>query len=528
MRFFNTAGPVNPNDHYCLSPLERFDLYEINMLIAQKKYFIIHAPRQTGKTSYLLALMDYLNKEGQYKALYFNVEIAQAARENVKSAMHAILSEMAHRARLFLKDTFLLDHMVEWKQNYDANILLNVAFSMWTEASDKPLVLFIDEIDTLIGDSLIAVLRQLRAGYDKRPMAFPQSVILCGVRDVRDYRMHTAEGKPLVTGGSAFNIKSKSLRLGNFNQQEVEVLLHEHTTETGQIFEPDAIELIWTLTNGQPWLINALANEVCFRTKANRNRSIPITARMIDTAKENLILRRETHLDQLVDKLREERVRRVIAPMLDGTDLSRHVSPDNIQYVIDLGLIHRTNRGLQITNPIYQEVIPRELSYVVQLNLESHFQPAWYINDDGSLDMDKLLAAFQDFFRQHSEHWVERFDYKEAGPQLLLQAFLQRIVNSGGQIEREYGLGRDRTDLIIIWRYADHVQKAVVELKIRYGSLEKTINVGLEQTWRYMDKCGANVGHLIIFDRNENRSWDEKIFREERTHNETPITVWGM
>ncbi|OQY47352.1 MAG: hypothetical protein B6242_05255 [Anaerolineaceae bacterium 4572_78] len=124
----------------------------------------------------------------------------------------------------------------------------------------------------------------------------------------------------------------------------------------------------------------------------------------------------------MVDKLREERVRRVIAPMLDGTDLSRHVSPDNIQYVIDLGLIHRTNRGLQITNPIYQEVIPRELSYVVQLNLESHFQPAWYINDDGSLDMDKLLAAFQDFFRQHSEHWVERFDYKEAGPQLLLQA----------------------------------------------------------------------------------------------------------
>jgi len=64
-----------------------------------------------------------------------------------------------------------------------------------------------------------------------------------------------------MTGGSAFNIKSKSLRLGNFNQQEVEVLLHEHTTETGQIFEPDAIELIWTLTNGQPWLINALANE---------------------------------------------------------------------------------------------------------------------------------------------------------------------------------------------------------------------------------------------------------------------------
>ena len=107
MRFFNTAGPVNCHDHYCLSPLERIDLPAIVALIDQKKYFVLHAPRQTGKTSCLLALMDYLNREGRYRCLYANVEVAQAARENVASGMRAILNEIASWSRIVLGDPFV-------------------------------------------------------------------------------------------------------------------------------------------------------------------------------------------------------------------------------------------------------------------------------------------------------------------------------------------------------------------------------------------------------------------------------------
>jgi hypothetical protein len=138
------------------------------------------------------------------------------------------------------------------------------------------------------------------------------------------------------------------------------------------------------------------------------------------------------------------------------------------------------------------------------------------------------LVAFQQFFRRHSEHWIERFDYKEAGPQLLMQAFLQRIVNGGGRVEREYGLGRTGTDLLLVWPYDGGEQTAVIELKILYGSLEETIAEGLAQTWGYMDKMGASDGHLIIFDRRSDRSWDEKIFRREEQFEGRPITVWGM
>jgi predicted AAA+ superfamily ATPase len=107
MKFFNTAGPVSTDDHYCIPPLSRFDLEEILMLIAQKKYFVLHAPRQTGKTSCLLALMNYLNEQGKYDCLYINVEAAQAMRENVFESLRIILAELASSALDYLNEDYL-------------------------------------------------------------------------------------------------------------------------------------------------------------------------------------------------------------------------------------------------------------------------------------------------------------------------------------------------------------------------------------------------------------------------------------
>lgn len=528
MRFFNTAGPVRADDHYCLDPLQRFSLPDIMTLIAQKKYFVLHAPRQTGKTSALLALMEHLNQTGNYQALYINVEIAQAAREDVEVAMQAILSELASRADTMLADPLPTQIRDQTLARESANTALNYLLTQWAQQAEKPLILLIDEIDSLIGDTLISVLRQLRAGYDKRPGFFPQSVILCGVRDVRDYRIHSSQTKQIITGGSAFNVKAKSLSLGNFSQAEVATLYQQHTIETGQLFEDGVLDEVWELTRGQPWLVNALGYEVCFEMEAGRDHQQPITPAMIIEAKEQLILRRETHLDQLVDKLQEERVQRVIKPMLQGEDLTRTLRPDDIDYVLDLGLVSRTDQKLHIANAIYQEIIPRELTYIIQMNLASHYEATWYINAEGRLEMDKLLTAFQQFFREHSESWVERFDYKEAGPQLLLQAFLQRVINGGGRIECEYGLGRGRTDLLVIWPWSGGEQRVVIELKIQHKSRAKTIAEGVEQTWHYFDRSDAEAAHLVIFNRDETVPWAEKIFRAEESFNDLSITVWGM
>ena len=525
-RFFNTAGPVKAQDHYCLPPLHRFDFDDILRLIEQKKYFVLHAPRQTGKTSSLLALQAHLNASGQYRCLYCNVEVAQAAREDVAAAMQAIMSEIARRAVIGLNDESLAAIWAEMFRQQGPHSAFGSLLMALAERDSRPVIVLIDEIDSLVGDTLISVLRQLRAGYDQRPAHFPQNVLLCGVRDVRDYRLRTDDEKAMITGGSTFNIKAESLRLGNFNRDDVAALYRQHADETGQPFEEGAIDAAWHLTQGQPWLVNALAYETCFRLPGrDRDRSQPVTSAMIAEAKERLIQRRETHLDQLSDKLKEPRVHGVIAPILAGDTAPERLLEDDVQYVYDLGLI--TIQGqLRIANPIYQEVIPRVLTYTTQLTI-SH-EPAWYIASDGRIDMEKLLAAFQQFFREHSEHWVERFEYKEAGPQLLLQAFLQRIVNGGGRIEREYGLGRRRTDLLLIWPHGEQTQRVVMELKIQYGTLEQTLRDGLEQTWRYMDACGAADGHLIIFNRRPDVAWDEKIFRRPEQFDGHPITVWGM
>ena len=523
MRFFNTTGPVDSADHYHVPPLDRVNLSEILQLIKNKRYFVLHAPRQTGKTSILLSLRDHLNAV-EYRCVYVNVEIAQTAREDVARAMRAILSVLSIRAKSALGDAHVGECWLEMLEKSGPDAALYLALSNWAGTESKPLILLIDEIDTLIGDSLVSVLRQLRAGYDSRPNGFPQSVILCGVRDVRDYRIRASSEREVVAGGSAFNIKAKSLRLGDFTEAETRSLLRQHTGQTGQAFSEEALAAIWEQTRGQPWLVNALAQEICFEGRNGSGRMPEIVRETVMDAREALILRHDTHLDQLTDKLQEDRVRRVIEPMLAGKEGSSSSSEDK-KYVRDLGLVAR-DAPLRIANPIYAEVVPRVLTDSVQDELA--VEQATYADDRGGLDMVRLIGDFQQFYRENSEFWIERFDYSEAGCQLLLQAFLQRVINGGGLIEREYGLGRMRTDLLIRWPTRSGRQNFVVECKLRRKSLDATVSEGLEQTALYMDRCGADGGHLVIFDRSEGRSWEEKIFCNEMKRTGAPITVWGM
>ncbi len=270
--------------------------------------------------------------------------------------------------------------------------------------------------------------------------------------------------------------------------------------------------------------------------KAFRDRTKEIPLDAILQAKESLIQRRETHLDQLADKLREERVRRVISAILSSDDQPGQAQPaitdDDQQYLEDLGLIV-TRPWVKISNPIYSEIIPRQLTMVVQSRILPGQETHWYLTPDNRLNMVKLLDSFQQFFRENSDSWIERFDYKEAGPQLLIQAFLQRITNGGGRISREYGLGRGRMDIFIEWPtnrkqgFTGSVQRIVIELKIKRGQLDTLLPEALEQTGSYAATAGADEGHLVIFNRDQGIGWDEKIWHKEMEWNGQRIDVWG-
>ncbi|MFZ4626142.1 MAG: AAA family ATPase, partial [Rhodoferax sp.] len=218
---FNTAGPNKPDIHYTLTSSDRINWPELSGLIDAQKYFILHAPRQTGKTSLLLHLMRFINAEGKYRALYANIEGAQAARNDVASGIATVVSALGRAADVYWKDPSW--SQLAWQESQQAAThgkdSLTSVLQRWSLASDKPLIIFLDEVDALVGDTLISLLRQIRAGYAQRPEAFPISMVLCGVRDVRDYRIHRSDGE-IITGGSAFNIKSESIRLGDFTQAD--------------------------------------------------------------------------------------------------------------------------------------------------------------------------------------------------------------------------------------------------------------------------------------------------------------------
>ena len=524
MRCFNTEGPVVTHRHYCIPPLDRFDSDRILRLVKDQRYFTLHAPRQTGKTSILLALEDLLNSgmHGSYRCLYLDVEGAQTAREDVGQGMGAIFDVLAECAFQTFGDESVeqLGDQILAKARPD--VALYRLLTRWAASDPRPLVLLIDEIDALVGDTLLSVLRQLRTGYTQRPDKFPQSVVLCGVRDVKDYRIRSGSAGHEIAGGSAFNVSAGSLRLGDFSRSAVNELLGQHTEETGQRFEPEAIERIWTQTRGQPWLVNALCARFCFQDPAGLDRGNAISRDSIANAQEQLVLERVSHFRQLGSILRDDPMRKVIEPILTCADDVAIASQD-YDYVRDLGLI-AADGPLRIANPIYREVVPRELTYVKQQTLPLRI--AWYVDADQRLQLGKLLEAFQTYFRQHSEHGLDP-DYKEAGPHLLLHAFLQRIVNGNGLVDREYALGRGRTDILVTWPLGNSVQRFVIECKLLQGNLETAINRALEQTASYMDRCSADEGHVVFFDR-ERRLWKDKVFRRNEEVDGTPIELWGM
>ena len=530
-RFFNNAGPIKPELHYHIDPLTRLDWEEIRRLIDGERYFVLHAPRQTGKTSTLLAMMRVLNEEGNYACAYANIEAAQVARSDETKGIPAVCSAVSRSLALYLRHPELENWYQEKGRTFTPQDQLSKLLSHWAETSNKRTVLFLDEVDALVGDTLISLLRQIRAGYAQRPEAFPQSIVLCGVRDVRDYRIHHGGGE-IITGGSAFNIKASSIRMENFSQAETGALWLQHTEETGQAFDEAIFPELWEDTFGQPWLVNALGHEITWKLRANRDRGRKISLADYREAREQLIQSRATHLDQLTDKLQEPRVRRVIEAMLSGESGGvESIRPDDIEYVADLGLI-QARPSLRISNRIYQETIPRELTWSTQVTIANQ-EREWYVTPERRLDMPKLLAAFQQFFREHADIWSEGFRYKEAAPQLLMQAFLQRVINGGGRINREYGLGRRRTDLFIEWPLDEKqglygpIQRIVIEVKLLRGALETVMTQGLEQTADYVHRVGADEAHLVIFDRNPERTWDEKIWRRDERFGDLRIGVWG-
>ena len=505
-RFFNIAGPCVAAKHYMLPATER--LPEVIGMIRRELYFVIHAPRQSGKTTALKQLVRDINGSGERVALYCSLETLQNVMD-VPSAMHTLETVVCKAIRASAAFAAIADEISDYAASEEvkgdpATGLMSLLSAVAAKCG-KPFVLFFDEADCLSYDPLIAFLRQLRNGYvNREETPFPASLALVGLRNIKDYKMRIRPDGESVGQASPFNVITKVLPMRLFSDAEMRALYAQHTTETGQVFEEGALAEAYRLSGGQPYLVNALARW-CVEEIHHDDHSQPVTAADMAEAKEKIIRERGTHLDSMMEKLEEPRVRRVVEPVMLGGMLPPDVTEDDVSYCLDLGLLKKTAGVLSPANPIYSETIGRYMTRMTQyVILVKHPENPWV--KDGLLDMDGLMAAFQQFWRENADANAVPFQYREAYPHLVLQAFLQRVINGGGQIIREMALGSGRLDLGVVFR--DRTYAVEVKTVAYY---EKSPEAAHEQMARYMDRLGVNEGWLVVADSDLTKPWDDKI-----------------
>jgi hypothetical protein len=508
-----------------LPPEDRLVGAQLHRYVSDKLYWVLHAPRQTGKTTFLQSWMREINAGGEALACYVSVESCRGISEAERS-MPTICAAIRKHAS---QSNMPVPELPQSTPFY----MLNDILSNWAAlVAPKPLILLFDEVDVMIDETILSFLSQLRDGFAGRGIGtFPVSVALVGMRDLKDY-ITASKGGIAPNPGSPFNIKSDSASLSNFQKEDIAHLFARRTSENGQQITQEALDYVYEQSNGQPWLVNSLFKRATIRI-LDQESVDTVEMKHIEEAREQMIAARETHLDALAERLKDPRIRDVVQLILTG-GTGPNLDPNNpdVTLATDLGLIKwDSDRGFTIANPIYEEILTRTLNSVYFIQVPSPSSWRWQTSD-GRLDMDALLHEFQDFWRSHSEVWEQWTKYTEAFPHLLLMAFLQRVVNATGRVEREYATGRGRMDLAVEFKG----EWNIIEIKLlRTGqTFEKVKTEGLKQVTRYRDTFVPPVGfhkritgvYLVVFDRRseaEKPLWDERITWTQ----EGEVTVLG-
>jgi hypothetical protein len=498
-----------------LPPEERLVGGQLHRYIGDKLYWVLHAPRQTGKTTFLQSWMRQINAGDEAVACYVSVERCQGIGEPERAMpdLCKAIQEYAAAAHLPVPEL----------KTASANSMLSDTLIDWAaQVAPKPLVVLFDEVDVLTDGTLISFLRQLRGGFSIRgPGSFPVSIALVGMRDLKDYITASKGGIP-PNPGSPFNIKSDSASIANFHKDDVVRLFAQRTKETGQIITQEALDYVYEQSQGQPWIVNSLFQRATMRV-LDSDSTETVTIAHIQEARKQMIEARETHLDSLGTRLQDPRIRKVIQTIITGEfDLSITKTNPAVELAMDLGLVAWSPKtNFTIANPIYDELLTRYLDAPYHDNLPSSSLGHWE-KPDGTLDMDALLKAFQSFWQTNSEVWEQSADYPEAFPHLLLMAFLQRITNGSGRIEREYAAGRGSMDLAVEY----HGLWSIIEIKLlREGkSFDHLMEEGIKQTLGYHERFSPTVRsgfsnsktpvkcYLIIFDRRKKKpSWGDRL-----------------
>jgi hypothetical protein len=529
---------------------------DVSDMIKGNYYFLVHAPRRSGKTTCLAALTDRINSEGQFYAIRCEL----AALSEISDAETA-MSRIVDRIDAALESSKVEEiRRLAFSFGSERYMALSVAkvqpmLNDMCRALDRELVVFFDDADCLRESPLVMLLAQIKGGYDgrfgSRWSRFPRSLAIVGKRDIRDYPSRVRPDGTTAGFVDLFNIKKKSLSLPDFTRDEIGALYGQHTAATGQVFEPEAVDRAWRWTEGQPWLVNVLADDIVAKRFGN-DYSRTVTGADVDLAARDIITSEDPRFVDLRERIREPRVRRVTESVLVGAVcLPNAISDDDALYPVDLGLLKASpdfGNPLRPANPINEAIIVGTLTEKLQAGMPGDLAGKWM--DGTRLDMNGILKAFRDYWRKNRESLavdnesecrvdesigaaLERYNIVDGGMGksvartvrknltersdeafclLVLFAFLQKVLDGGqkvldggAEIDRDYALGGARTHVFVRYKGITYP----LELKSRgVPSRDESI----ERLSGFIDESGAPAGWLVVFDRNPKKPRDEKAF----------------
>jgi hypothetical protein len=508
IKTFNTTGPCIPSEHYMLPVLPHQP--KVEELIEDKYYFTLKAPSQSGKTTFLNFLTDKINSEGSYYAL--NCSLKSLRFDFDEDLAMTKLFSLINQA-LYLSTVTQIKEKSDsynfFPTKNDTDIKISMLLSKLSEELDKDLIVFFDDADCLSGDGLISFSGQIRDAYltrHKPGHKFPRSIVFAGEKmsEISDYFVQIRLKSDLTCSdsigmASPSSLIKDDLTLANFTSDEIVRLFCQHTEASGQIFEPEVTERVWLWSEGQPWLVNALAFEAV-NIILKKDYSKTITKEIIEQAADTLIQRRDTHVYSLSSQLKEFRANRVIDEVI--SDKSGYSKDHSVDHEI-----------LKSANRINQRAIPtedgfiRNYSYPHKMELQSALTHRWV--DVCKLDMASLLKEFQQDYLWNFHVIHDVYSYNDSFAHIFCFTYLLGVFKSVKEIRiREIGFFKGRIYLVAEYKQQLYPVQLAIKASNKFVDL-RTKNC-LKQLYSVMNRFLVKEGWLVIFDLNKKNNWQNE------------------
>lgn len=507
-RRFNTVGVCHPEQHYVLDGKER--LPEVKALVDQSGCFWVYGPCQTGKSTTMHLWARILTQRGKYAAIVVSAASLSsmgAGGETSAIAEDAFLYDVREAAYSLPKDC----HPSDWGYQIEGQ-RIRTALSTWAEACPRPLILFIDDMDALAEEALLLLMSQLERGFNQaRP--FPKSIALIGLQDIN----HREVRASFPTPARIFHrMRTATLSLQSFTLEEVANLYQTHTDATGQLFTLEAVDRAFELTHGQPWLVNAIAQQAIEQTQA------PIEPRHIDAAATSLLQQQfqsqTVPMHHLASRLSQFQC--LLEPLLANQVLH---TPSNHQIldVVASGLCRwKASGGLVIANPLYQHILLQQLALPAIASLGFLKNP--WINLDGTLDIHQVWHSFVQVWQAHGHELMQTVRYRSIAPYVAALAFFHQLVSPTGTLSPVYEFKQQFMQLalnvqapsqslallvqVMVWDNGpDPVDQGIAQLESKIAD----VNIKLDA----INSSAISPVALVILDQRSDRPASQ-----ERTH----------